>query len=413
MSRRRYYDDYGFAPYVSVGEKRARNRKAAADLQKRNRDIRPVVVEGRSIATSWWGKSWNANLERYADYSNRIGRGRSYVRHGAVLDLRIDAGRIDALVAGSRGSPYEVTVTIDELSASVWKQLREESLRQVESLTDLLAGQFPKALKDTFFAQGTGLFPAPKEVSFDCSCPDWASMCKHVAAVLYGIGNRLDSAPELLFTLRKVTVDDLIAHTVDAATEGLIGKAGQAAGDDVLADADLGDVFGIELDDGAIAAVDLPPPAPEATTRKSRGKSKSAKTKASRRATRQPTPPQAEVRSRGKSAKTTTSPRAASGRKATRKSTTGSTASVKRAGPAEDAPGTGRGKRRAAVGKPRHGQMLDQLLAALGSSRSEFTTAELMARLPGWTRLQVVNTIQRTIQEGTVARVGRGVYRRT
>jgi len=152
MSR---YNDYGFAPYVSVAEKRARNGKAAAKLQKKNKNVQPVFVDGRSIATTWWGKSWNANLERYADYSNRIGRGRSYVRHGAVLDLQVVAGTVNALVQGSRGSPYEVTVTINELPPGVWKELREESLRQVESLRDLLAGQFPKALKDTFRSKMT------------------------------------------------------------------------------------------------------------------------------------------------------------------------------------------------------------------------------------------------------------------
>ena len=371
MSRYAYYGIY--PPYVSVGEKQARNRKAMAKLLKRNPDLRPVVVEGRTIARSWWGKSWNANLERYADYSNRIGRGRSYVRHGAVLDLRIDAGTVRAQVQGSQGSPYEVVVTIEGLPAPVWGQLREASLDRLESLTDLLAGEFPRALKDAFFAQGTGLFPSPKEISFDCSCPDWASMCKHVAAVLYGIGNRLDAAPELLFTLRQVTIDDLIAHTVDATAEGLLAKAEQAAGDDVLADADLGDVFGIELDGGA-GPVDLPAPPTELSTRgTAKGKSAKEKKKASR--------------PKGTQAK---APRGRAPRK----------------------PPSKPRRRRAKGAKPQRGRMLEQLVAVLGRSRATFTAADLTDKLPAWTPLQVTNTLQRAISGGLVVRVERGVYRR-
>ena len=368
----RYGDYYAYPPYVSVGEKQMRNRKAIAKLRKRDPDARPVVVEGRAIAKSWWGKSWNANLERYADYSNRIGRGRSYVRHGAVLDLRIDAGAVNAQVQGSRGSPYEVTVAIEKLPAPVWGQLREASLERLESLTDLLAGEFPKALKDAFFAQGTGLFPSPKEISFDCSCPDWASMCKHVAAALYGIGNRLDTSPELLFTLRQVTIDDLIAHTVDATAAGLLSKAEQAAGDDVLADADLGDVFGIELDEGDTGPVDLPaPPAKPSSKGTAKGKSTKKKTRRTRPGAKAP---------RGHAPKKPASKR----------------------------------RRRAAKGaKPQRGRMLEQFAAALGRFRATFTSADLADKLPAWTRLQVTNTLQRAVSEGLVVRVERGVYRRT
>ena len=374
-----YY--YAYPRYVSVGEKQARNRKAIAKLRERNPDVRPVVVEGRAIANNWWGKSWNANLERYADYSNRIGRGRSYVRHGAVLDLRIDAGAVSALVQGSRSSPYEATVTIKKLPAPVWRQLRDASLDKLESLTDLLAGRFPKALKDAFFAQGTGLFPSPEEISFDCSCPDWASMCKHVAAVLYGIGNRLDAAPELLFTLRQVTIDDLIAHTVDATAAGLLSKAEQAAGDDVLADADLGDVFGIELDDGDVGPVDLPAP---------------------------PAKPSSKGTVKGKSTKKKKAPRR-TGAKA--KAARGH--ARKKPADAAARPAPKRRRRHAKSAKPQQGRMLEQLVAALGSSPATFTTADLAGKLPAWTRVQVTNALQRAVIEGLVERVERGVYRRT
>ena len=388
MSRYRYYNDYYAYPrYVSVGEKQGRNRKAIEKLRKSNPDARPVVVDGRTIAKSWWGKSWGANLERYADYSNRIGRGRSYVRHGAVLDLRIDAGTVSATVQGSRSSPYEVVVTIEKLPATVWRQLRDVSLGQLDSLTDLLAGQFPKALKDTFFAQGTGLFPAPKEIAFDCSCPDWASMCKHVAAALYGIGNRLDTSPELLFTLRQVTIDDLIAHTVDATAEGLISKADKAAGDDVLVDADLSDVFGIELDDGDSAPVDLPAPSAKPTRARSKTKTKS-KSKSKSKSKKKKTPRRAATKPKSRVAGEAASSPAAEGSRPKRR------------------------RRAAKSATPKPGQMLEQLVAALGASRATFTTADLAGKLPAWSGGQVTNTLQRAISRGLVERVARGVYRR-
>jgi len=372
----RYGYGYGYAPYVSVAEKRARNKKAADKLRKKDENVRPVVVQGRTIATSWWGKSWNANLERYADYSNRIGRGRSYVCHGAVLDLGVVPGRVDALVQGSRGSPYKVTITIEALSAGVWKQLREESLKQVDSLSDLLAGKFPKALKNTFFAQGTGLFPSPKEINFDCSCPDWASMCKHVAAALYGIGNRLDSSPELLFTLRRVTMDELIAHTIDAAAQGLIGRADRAAGDDVLADADLGDVFGIEMENVDLGAIDLPSPTKPATKRAT--SAKPAAKPATKRAT---------------AAKPATK-RATAAKPAAKPATKRATAA----------------KRTVVQGAPEHGRMVEQFMEAVALTESSFRAGDMGKLLPDWSRLQVSNTLQRAVKEGLIKRVRSGVF---
>ena len=255
MARRRSrYDSraHGFPEYVSAREKMQRVRAGAEKLRRSNADIHPVVIEGRRIARTWWGRSWNANLERYADYSNRIGRGRRYVRHGAVLDLRIEPGRVTALVQGSRSKPYDVAVKIDPLNGEIWEALRESALTQLDSLSDLLAGGFPEPLKDAFFAPRSGLFPPPGEIRFDCSCPDWASMCKHVAAVLYGIGNRLDEKPDMFFTLRQVHMEELVHKTLEATAESLLDKSGTAVGDDVLDDDVVADVFGIEFDDSAV-----------------------------------------------------------------------------------------------------------------------------------------------------------------
>jgi uncharacterized Zn finger protein len=94
-----------------------------------------------------------------------------------------------------------------------------------DSLPDLLAGKFPKALDEVFTAQGKGLFPSPDEIHLGCSCPDWAVMCKHVAATLYGIGARLDEDPGLFFALRKVKMEDLVSEAVTETTAQLLRRA--------------------------------------------------------------------------------------------------------------------------------------------------------------------------------------------
>lgn len=238
---------WGYPEYETVAEKKAKAAKKLAQLRKKMPDIAPVVIEGNTLARTWWGKSWNKNLERYADYSNRIGRGKSYVRHGAVLDLRIEGGRVTALVQGSRAKPYEVVIRIAPVKKTNWDQIRKQCQGQLRSLTDLLAGKFPKELGDIFLAEGKGLFPTPKEISFDCSCPDWASMCKHVAATLYGVGARLDEDPLLFFTLRQADTEELVARAVQEKTGDLLARAEQKSSK-VLDDADLSGLFGIDMD---------------------------------------------------------------------------------------------------------------------------------------------------------------------
>lgn len=245
-----------YAPYVPVALKEAKAAKKLKELQKKNPGIRPVLLQGNAIAKSWWGKSWCSNLERYADYSNRIGRGRSYVRHGAVLDLQIKPGRIEALVQGSQARPYEVRIGIDPLGAATWRNIRTACKDRIDSLQALLAGQFPEALAELFMTRDKGLFPSPRQIHFQCSCPDWADMCKHVAAVLYGVGARLDEEPALFFVLRGVTVDDLISRAVAASSRKLLDQAeAESNGARVIADADLSSLFGIDLDGPEVSAV--------------------------------------------------------------------------------------------------------------------------------------------------------------
>ena len=236
-----------FPRYVSVGEKQQRSTKKLEQLMKKNKDIKPVIIEGATIAKTWWGKAWNRNLEAYADYSNRIGRGRSYVRCGSVLDLQIQEGNIKALVHGSDSDPYSIVIKIKALEKTIWREIKDFCTGKLDSLQELLMGKFPEALGEIFTAHGKGLFPSPKEIDFDCSCPDWASMCKHVAATLYGIGARLDHDPNLFFLLRKIEIRDLISETIRDKTKELLTRAKRKSLR-IIEDQDLSSVFGIELD---------------------------------------------------------------------------------------------------------------------------------------------------------------------
>ena len=243
---------WGFPKRVSVAERKAQAAKKLAALKKKQ-DVSPVIIQGGAIARTWWGKAWNQNLERYADYSNRIERGRSYVRHGAVLDLRIDAGEIKSLVQGSRANPYVIAISIKKLSKNTWQRITSECAGMLESLPELLSGNFPKPLGEIFMQRDSGLFPAPKEIAFECSCPDWADMCKHVAATLYGVGARLDQDPALFFTLRGVDTGDLVSRTVATKAESLLEKAARKSSR-VMAESDLSRVFGIDFAAGSGAS---------------------------------------------------------------------------------------------------------------------------------------------------------------
>ncbi len=241
------HDWDSYPKYVSVAEKKAKAEKKLKQLQKKRPGIKPVILTGTALARTWWGKSWNRNLERYADYSNRIGRGRTYVRNGAVLDLQIAAGEVKALVQGSSSKPYEVKISIAAIGTSQWQAIKKQCDGRLKSLQDLLAGKFPKELSEIFLTEGKGLFPSPKEITFNCSCPDWASMCKHVAAALYGIGARIDEDPSLFFTLRNVRMEDLVVEAIQDKTAELIAKAKRKS-TKAFDEADLSSLFGIELD---------------------------------------------------------------------------------------------------------------------------------------------------------------------
>ena len=244
--RRGRSDDWGWPPYVPVAERRARALKQAEKLRKKGQPLAPVVIAGRTIAATFWGNAWCENLERYGDYENRIPRGRTYVRNGSVVDLKIGTARVDALVSGSH--LYSVAIEIRSLKAEVWRGVKGACTGRIGSLLELLQGKLSREVMEIVTRPRTGLFPEPAEISFRCSCPDWASMCKHVAAVLYGVGARLDREPELLFCLRGVDHRELIAAPGAADL-----AASHGVRDKMIAEEDLAGIFGIEIDEGPAA----------------------------------------------------------------------------------------------------------------------------------------------------------------
>ena len=261
-----YYDG-GWPPYVSVAERRVKAEREAAKLRKKGQKLEPVVIEGRTIARTFWGKSWGDNLESYHDLAYRLERGRSYVRNGLVIDLKIAEREVTAMVAGS--SIYRVTVGIDAVAAAQWRSICKDCAGGIDSLIELLQGRLSQGVMERLCRQGLGLFPKPKEIRFTCSCPDYASMCKHVAAVLYGVGARLDHQPELLFRLRAVNEKDLVTGLDQALP---VSKKGPAGGKVLEAD-DLSAMFGIDM-----AETEPPPARRAAAKRASAGKPSSRET---------------------------------------------------------------------------------------------------------------------------------------
>ena len=232
---------YQWKPYVSAAERRKKAAKKAAALSKQGQTLAPVTAGRGAIAKTFWGKSWCGNLERYSDFASRLPRGRTYLRNGSVLDLQVGAGKVSAQVMGSR--LYKVAVRIAAVPKKRWQAIGKDCADSIDSLVDLLQGQLSQTVMERMCQPGAGLFPAPAEIKFTCSCPDWAGMCKHVAAVFYGVGARLDVQPELLFTLRKVDAKELISR----AGEVLPQTGKKAGGARVLDNSKLSEVFGIEM----------------------------------------------------------------------------------------------------------------------------------------------------------------------
>ena len=279
---------FGWRPYVPVAERRRRAERKLAKLKRQGQSVAPVWIEGRTIAKSFWGKSWCINLERYSDYENRVPRGRTYVRNGSVVDLQIAKGKVAAMVAGS--ALYKIKITIAPVKAARWKAICRDCAGAIDSLVELLQGRLAKGVMERVCREGDGLFPSPEEIKLSCSCPDWADMCKHVAAALYGVGARLDEKPQLLFVLRGVDENELLAS---AGQDLALTRAAPSAAK-VLDDSDVAALFGLEMAGSANSDTAVPTASkqpPQSNTRKAittsaRKKTPAAKRNNSPRATR-------------------------------------------------------------------------------------------------------------------------------
>jgi hypothetical protein len=241
--------DFDWKPYVPVAKRRERAARLVAILELRGETLSPVTAARGAIAKTYWGKAWCQNLERYSDYASRLPRGRTYLRNGSVIDLKIEAGEVVAQVMGS--SLYRIAVKISAVPAAHWQSLSHDCAQSIDSWVELLQGKLSTAVMERIARPGAGLFPSPREITFSCSCLDAAAMCKHVAATLYGIGARLDAEPELLFRLRRVDSKELVAR---------VGEGGppipqRPAGSRILDSSRLADVFGLDL---APVAVEMP-----------------------------------------------------------------------------------------------------------------------------------------------------------
>jgi len=256
-----------WAPYVSVAERRANALREMGKLRKKGKDIQPVQLEGQTIARSFWGKGWCDHLESYSDYENRLPRGRRYVRNGSVCHLDMRPGRIEAIVSGSE--LYNIRIGIKKLRPVTWKSVKKRCSGRIGSMLELLQGRLSDQVMAVVTDRKQGLFPQPREIELSCDCPDWAVLCKHVAAALYGVGSRLDDRPELLFRLRDVDAQELIS--TEMAVPGAIATS------DVLDEGQLSDIFGIDLD---VAGEQQPTPKAEPKKRgRANGRAASTRTK--------------------------------------------------------------------------------------------------------------------------------------
>ncbi|MFQ5674862.1 MAG: SWIM zinc finger family protein [bacterium] len=233
---------YEYPPYVPVAARRAKAQRAMQKLRKKGEKIQPIEIDGRAITHTFWGKAWCSHLEKFSDYANRLPRGRAYVRNGSVCHLEIKTGSVNAIVSGSE--LYHINITIAKLPDKKWRAIKRACSGKIGSLLELLQGRLASAVMAVVTDTENGLFPSVREIKLDCDCPDWAGLCKHLAAVLYGIGARLDEAPELLFLLRGADHSELIETGIDISLTDDRGKTGRH-----LDSKNLSEIFGIEMDE--------------------------------------------------------------------------------------------------------------------------------------------------------------------
>ena len=201
-----YY--FSFKPYIPVAKRREQALRKIDKLRKKGLVVQPIEINDRKIATTFWGGSWCRHIESFNDYENRLPRGRTYVRNGSVCHLSIEQGLIKGIVGGS--DIYNVKIKVASLVTTTWEYIKKACLGKISSLLDLVSDKLTNSVMEIVCDRTKGIFPDLKEIKLSCDCPDYAIMCKHIAAVLYGVGARLDLQPELLFKLRGVNHEDLV-----------------------------------------------------------------------------------------------------------------------------------------------------------------------------------------------------------
>ncbi len=280
------YDRYGWRPYVPVAQRRANAARAIQKMAKGGAAVSPVVLQSKKIATTFWGKAWCDNLEAYSDYENRMPRGRTYVRNGSVVDLQISKGKVTSMVSGSE--LYKIEIKITPLSKTLWEKVQCDCSGKIDSLIELLQGRLSTGVMEIVTRRDRGLFPAPKEISLKCSCPDSACMCKHLAATLYGVGARLDEKPDLLFLLRDVDPSELISK---ASAAEAVRQTTPGGGDAAIGEAELADVFGIEIESAPAMpmAAKAPTTKPSVPAKRPRARKTALSTPAAQKPSAKPT----------------------------------------------------------------------------------------------------------------------------
>lgn len=241
------WGNYSQYKTLTISERKEKASKIRQKLQKKTPDIEPIICDSRNISTSWWGKSWNKNLASYQDFFYRLDRGRSYLRAGCVVDLKIMPGLLKAKIIGSSDEIYSCTIHINKIDSKIWRNIKTIISKDISNIEDFLKGKITFELQGLLLNNKTGLFPSPHDIKFDCNCLDYADLCKHAAAALYGVSVRLDSKPDLFFTLRQVNLEEIINEITNKIE--ITDKAKKQNNSKIIGDANLSETFGIDIEE--------------------------------------------------------------------------------------------------------------------------------------------------------------------
>ena len=230
------FDDPFGDSYVRVKKRRETAESIAARLTAEGEELQPVKAHGKAIASSFWGRVWCRAIEDWQDYESRLPAGRSLLKNGGVIDLKLSENRAQAQVVADR--LYQVQIRFEGVEEEQLNALRNACAGKLTSLIDLIRGDLSDDVMELICDPAFGLFPRYSELKPSCDCLDDAVLCRHAAAALYAIAPRLDDQPELFFTLRGIDPESFFALDAVAGPE----EAGDLSAEDLSA------TFGIEID---------------------------------------------------------------------------------------------------------------------------------------------------------------------